>query len=229
MASGGEDYESGMGCHLIMETFYMGDGYLSVWVGFNMVILCCWLGWGDISLMSDDAKIACIMNIWNLVLSLVQIMTYCCFWWGEQAIPIHWGRVTHICVSKVTNIGSNNGLLPGRHQAIIWINAIILLIGCLGTNFSEHLIEIYTSSFKKIHLKMLSAKWRPFCLSLNLLSLSCMHNNLQHWVIIGSSNDMKLVKCQAITWTNVDILSWKGKENGWKVILRHAMDIGRNL
>ena len=41
----------------------------------------------------------------------------------------HWGRVTHICVSKLIIIGSNNGLSPGRHQAIIWTNAGIKLIG----------------------------------------------------------------------------------------------------
>ena len=49
----------------------------------------------------------------------------------------HWGRVTHICVVKQTVIGSDNGLSPGRRQAIIWTNAGILLIGPLGTNFSE--------------------------------------------------------------------------------------------
>ena len=42
---------------------------------------------------------------------------------------VHWGWVTHICVSKLITIGSDNGLLPGRHQAIIWTNAWILLIG----------------------------------------------------------------------------------------------------
>ena len=57
---------------------------------------------------------------------------------------IHWGWVTHIYVSKVTIIGSDDGLLPGRHQAIIWTTAGIVLIGPLGTNFSEVLIEIYT-------------------------------------------------------------------------------------
>ena len=81
----------------------------------------------------------------------------------------HWGRVTHICVGNLTSIGSDNGLLPGRRQAIIWTNAGILLIGPLGTNFSEILMEIHTFSFKKMHLKMLSAKWRPFCLGLNVL------------------------------------------------------------
>ena len=34
----------------------------------------------------------------------------------------------HIFISKLTIIGSDNGLAPGRHQAIIWTNAAILLI-----------------------------------------------------------------------------------------------------
>ena len=49
----------------------------------------------------------------------------------------HWGRVTHICVSKLNIICSDNGLSPGRRQAIIWTNAGLLLIGSLGTNFTE--------------------------------------------------------------------------------------------
>ena len=82
----------------------------------------------------------------------------------------HWGWVTHICVSKLTIIGSDNGLSPGRRQAIIWTDAEILLIEPLGTNFSEILIEIYRSSFKKMHLKTSSGKCRPFCLGLNVLN-----------------------------------------------------------
>ena len=49
----------------------------------------------------------------------------------------HRGRVTHVCVGKITFIGSDNGLSPGRRQAIIWINTGILLIVPLETNFSE--------------------------------------------------------------------------------------------
>ena len=84
----------------------------------------------------------------------------------------HWGRVTHICVNKLTIIGSDNGLSPDRRQAIIWTNAGILLIGPLGTKktFSEILQEILTFSFKKMRLKVSSAKRRPFCLGLNVLS-----------------------------------------------------------
>ena len=88
----------------------------------------------------------------------------------------HWGRVTHIYVGNLAIIVSDNGLSPGRRQAIIWTNVGILLIGPLGTNFSEMLIEIHTFSFKKIHLKMSSGKWRPFCLGLNMLTGSHTHN-----------------------------------------------------
>ena len=31
----------------------------------------------------------------------------------------HWGQVTHICIRKLTIIGSDNGLSPSRRQAII--------------------------------------------------------------------------------------------------------------
>ena len=74
----------------------------------------------------------------------------------------HWGGVTHICVVKLTIIGSDNGLSPDRRQVIIWTNAELLLIGPLGTNVIEILIGIQTFSFKKMHLKMSSAKWRSF-------------------------------------------------------------------
>ena len=80
----------------------------------------------------------------------------------------HWGRVTHICVGNLTIIGSDNGLSPERRQAIIWTNAGILLIGPLGTNLSEILVEIQTFSLKKIHLKMSSAKCCSFRLGLNV-------------------------------------------------------------
>ena len=81
----------------------------------------------------------------------------------------HWGRATHICVSNLIIIGSNNGLSPDRRQAIIRTNAGILLIGPLGINFNEILIGIQTLSFTNMHLKMSSAKWRPLFLGLNVL------------------------------------------------------------
>ena len=108
---------------------------------------------------------------------------------GHNDLTRHWGRVTHICVSKLTIMGSDNGLSPDRRQAIIWTNAGILLIGPLETNFSEILIEIHTFSFKKMHLKMSSGKWRPFCLGLNVLNRSIqttqrINNCWYAWLIV---------------------------------------------
>ena len=104
----------------------------------------------------------------------------------------HWGRVTHTCVS-ITTIGSDNGLSPDRRQAIIWTNAGILLIRTQGTNFSDFLREIRAFSFKKMHLKMSSGKWRPSCLGLNVRTnttltpddVHCMYASASR-VIIGS-------------------------------------------
>ena len=96
----------------------------------------------------------------------------------------HWGRATHICVGKLTIIGSDNGLSPGRRQAIIGTNAGIFLIGSMGINFSEIFIEIHTFSFRKMHLNMSSAKWRSFCLGLNVLT-DCdllSHSYSENWV-----------------------------------------------
>ena len=56
-------------------------------------------------------------------------------------------------------------------KPFIWTNIGTLLIGPLGTNFSEIVIWIQTFSFKKMPLKMSSAKWRPFCLGLNELTI----------------------------------------------------------
>ena len=90
-------------------------------------------------------------------------------------ILTHWGRVAHICVGNLTIIGPDNGLSPGRGQAIIWTNARILLIGAWGSNFSELLIGIHTFSFEKMRLKMSSVKRLPFCLGLNVLNHRMVH------------------------------------------------------
>ena len=64
----------------------------------------------------------------------------------------------HICISKLTIIGSDNGLSPDRRQIFIRINAEILLIWPLGTNLSDIYVEILTFLFKKMRLKVSSAK-----------------------------------------------------------------------
>ena len=77
--------------------------------------------------------------------------------------------MTHICVRKLTIIGSENGLSAGQRQAIIWTNAGLLSIGPLWTYLGENLIKIQQFSLDKMHMKMSSGKWRPSCLGLNVL------------------------------------------------------------
>ena len=87
----------------------------------------------------------------------------------------HGGRMAHICVGNLTIIGSDNGLSPGCRQAIIWTSVTIFLFGPSRTNFSEISIESLTCSFKKMRLKVSSAKWRPYCFGLNVL---IQHNRI---------------------------------------------------
>ena len=70
----------------------------------------------------------------------------------------HWGRVMHLCVDDLIINGTDNGLAPGQHQAIIRTSAGILLIVPLRTNFSEISIGILTFSVNKMRLKVPSAK-----------------------------------------------------------------------
>ena len=61
----------------------------------------------------------------------------------------HWGWVLDMCISKLTIIGSDNGLSSGQHQAIIWTNAGILFILTLGTTSREIVNEIHNIYSRK--------------------------------------------------------------------------------
>ena len=114
-------------------------------------------------------------------------------------VSTHWGQVVHISVNKLTSSDSDNGLSPALRQAI----AGMLLIGYLGTNFSGILIAINTIYFKKMHLKIPLAIWRPFCFGLKVLLqpwywlcdvgtfASCMGVNRKNLCCLG---DQKLYK-----------------------------------
>ena len=139
--------------------------------------------------------------------------------------------MTHICVGKLTTIASDNGLSPGRRQAIIWTNDGLLLIGPLGTNFSEILIEILTFSFKKMRLKEWSGKRRPFCLGLNvfnpsiylLLLLSRLTNdnlmgNWQTWLFY------QYFTCYHLNMATCDLTQF---DSIWKIIYFNNSDVPR--
>ena len=92
----------------------------------------------------------------------VDVLTYLCHnhdaGFGEPLLT-HSGRVSYICVSKLTIIASDNGLSPDRRQAIIYTNTGVLLIEPYGTKFSEILIE--THIFRNVVWKMVAILSRP--------------------------------------------------------------------
>ena len=112
-----------------------------------------------LKILSGNCRLFCAV--------LNDVLTHCPL--GHVAVMLtHWGRGTQICVCKIIIIDSDDGLAPGRRQAIMWNNAGILLTGPLRTKFSEIWIGIEMSSSKKMHLKMSSTTWHPFCLGLNV-------------------------------------------------------------
>ena len=120
--------------------------------------------------------------------------------------------MTHICVSKLTIIVPDNGLSPSRRQAIIWTNAGILLIRTSATNFSKILSEIHIVSFKKMHLKMSSAKWRPFCLGLNVLTILMCLIYCGLWLRCVGKVSFRPV-CVECIWWNVQRFKWHETQN----------------
>ena len=106
------------------------------------------------SMVKRLCRTVCSRNVLNHICKWMSMMITHELIWQNMAMPnvtwhncilTHWGRVTHICVGKLTIIGSDIGLSPGRRQA-------------------------NTFSFKKKHLMMSSAKWCLFHLGLNVLN-----------------------------------------------------------
>ena len=120
--------------------------------------------------VSNHRHIECLLN--RLFRQRSKKTSKLCVTFWDNVWLTHWGRATHIRVGNLTTIGSDNGLSPGRRQGIIWTNIGIMLIGPLGINFSEILIEILAFSFRKMRLKVSFAKWRPFCPGFKVLTLA---------------------------------------------------------
>ena len=80
-----------------------------------------------------------------------------CLWFNSSSVnAAYMGSINWVGVS------SGNGLSPVRRQAMTWTKADLLSTGPLTTNFCEIQIKIQSVAFMKMHLKMSSAKWRPF-------------------------------------------------------------------
>ena len=101
----------------------------------------------------------------NLKMSSAKWRTFCL---GFNALT-HWGRVTHICIGKLTIIGSDNGLSPGRRQAIDYLNQCWNIVNSkLRNKFQWFLkrnssIFIQENAFENVVRKMAAILSRPQC------------------------------------------------------------------
>ena len=167
---------------------------------------------------------------------------WCPFCLGLNVLT-HWGRVTHICIRKLATIGSDNGLSPGRHQAIIWTNAGKLLVGPLGTNFSEISIEnspifIQENAFGNVVCEMAAIlsrlQWfKGFCVKIDIHHVDLLpsgylpdcrkkYPRVQYVAILRYVSGFDTVTqwiCTSTMWqSNV-----KGsKDKGWNVWILYA-------
>ena len=99
----------------------------------------------------------------------------------------------HLYINELGSLGSGNGLSPVQRQAITWTNVDLLSIRPFWTNFSEIQIKIQDFSFMKMHLKMLSVKWWPFCPGeMSWISLRWMSGHLPNEINIGLVNGLVL-------------------------------------
>ena len=99
----------------------------------------------------------------------------------------HYGRVTHICVSEIIIIGSDDGFSPGRRQAIIWTNAGVLLIGPLGIHFNgivnrNQYIFIQKNALGNVVFEMASISSQPQCVKIkDPLILNPINSHMRTW------------------------------------------------
>ena len=131
--------------------------------------------------------------------------------------------MTHICVSKLTTVGSDNGLAPGRRQAIIWADAGILSSWPLDTNFCETLTEIHTFSLIKMYLKMLCQ-----CEMAAILSRPQCVNASMDWIIISSGIYLPerhyLNTCWLVNYVYKNNFQWNTNPNAKFSLQENALE-----
>ena len=103
------------------------------------------------------------------------------FFISNDQMLIYWGRVTHVCVSKLTIVGSDNGLLPGRRQAIIWTNAGLFVNSNLRNKLQWNIkqnsdIFIQENAFENVVCEMAAILSQPQCVKVG----RCVQGIISH-------------------------------------------------
>ena len=105
------------------------------------------------------------MQDWSIFSAIVFKLSLT-FLTNDKWTVTHWGRVTYISVSKLTIIGSDNGLSPGRRQANIGTNARKIVNSNLRNQLQWNLkrnsrIFIQENAFEKVVCEITPILSRP--------------------------------------------------------------------
>ena len=108
---------------------------------------------------------------------LTLVIAHCYTQHGVLSYSTHWGWVTNIWVNKLASIVWDNGLPPGRRQAIIYKQCWDIVNWTLGNklqwNFNRNsYIFIQENAFENVACEMAS-----ICLGLNVLNEPCEGRN----------------------------------------------------
>ena len=144
-----------------------------------------------------------LQNIWRWLAALLLHILPHCVW------------VTYICISKLNIIGSDNGLLPGWCQAIIWTNAGNIVYWTLRYIFQWNL---HWNSYIFIQRKCI---WKCHFVSASMCEnlAPIMYSELRHhWckerLVACLTPSHYLNHCRFIvTWTLRNKLHWNFNQN----------------
>ena len=103
---------------------------------------------------------------------------------------VPFGRMPSICVSKLTIIISDNGLSPGRRQAIIWTNACWSIVNWTPRNKIHVAPEKCGGNFTSLYFKVIYR--------IEILGTPC-EIGLSRWVPQNRTDDKSIV-VQIIAW-----------------------------
>ena len=105
----------------------------------------------------------------------------------DKDLLIHWGRVTHICVSELTIIGSDNGLSPGRapshYQNQCWNIVNKTPRNKLQWKFNQNSnISIQENAFESVVCEKAAILSRPQCVNPNRVNTMAADGLVVHGI-----------------------------------------------
>ena len=163
------------------------------------VIRAQWVRWWYLSMLSN--------NLFVMFKSFVNAscVSMCVKLRAVQKVLTHWGQVTHICVSNLTIIGSDNGLSPGGHQPNHYLHQHWNIVNWILGNKLQWNIQWEISSF----WKMAAVLSQPLCVLNYVLfrKCYCRHSFVQNlifaaWYLVHESEDL-IYRCHLAHWNRM--------------------------